>query len=403
MIRILYIIILAFIILPYQAIAVDLFEENFDTGGVQRDDTWTLRAGFDDINQGVGDIYEIVSFDSHSGGYSLRFNYNGRNGFCNTCGTSKHTQKSGFGNASFFVSDSGEDLTLRENSDQAAARSGKRVYNVTDGHTLWEVVSVDNQDATNDKLDLRLIKDGIGNNTRLNFQSGDQIEVARQCEVDGSRSVNKPELRSNCDEAISYFSGVPGTQQLGQSIYRRFYIKIEAVSVNYQTKLHFLIGKVNGSNKAYYLNLKTSASTFPDYYLHVELAQFKPDDPKYFYPNVNGELFTFKRGNWYYVEEQFKASDPVGALNGEYRLWLSEAGQEPVDSSTPIVEVTGFNVPVVDKNSLFGNVSSLTHSYGYIYLDDYKIAHDWNGPVTTDLRATNTLVPSSPPSELSKN
>ncbi|MBT8439720.1 MAG: hypothetical protein KJO91_08335 [Gammaproteobacteria bacterium] len=375
-----------------------LFDENFDTGGMQLNYTWKTGSGFDAISQGVGDLFEFVTADSHSGNYSLRFNYNGRNGICNTCGRSSHVHKTGLDGVNYFVSDSGEDLTSIDSSNKGPhAAPGRLVYNKSDGDALWEIVSIENHSAVNDKLTLRLLKSGIRSNPRNNFQSGDVVEIARECGVDGNFHNTMTDLRDNCDQAINYFSGVEGSQLPGQSIFRRFYFKVETPKPSYQTKFYFWVTRDdNNQYRSIYLNLQTTSQIFPDYYPLVELAQVKQSTPYIFGP---GDGFPsdviFKRGVWYYVEEEYKASTS-GNQNGEYRLWFGESGKEPVNQADHLLEVTGLNLDPVYNTSLFGNISTQDNRYGHLYFDDISISHSWNGPVRSDLRV-QSIPPPKPP------
>ena len=65
------------------------FETNFEDATLSfgiASPVWALLSGNVDT-YGPGNFFEVVEGNSHSGQYSLRFNYEGRNGICNTCGS----------------------------------------------------------------------------------------------------------------------------------------------------------------------------------------------------------------------------------------------------------------------------------------------------------------------------
>jgi hypothetical protein len=98
-------------------------------------------------------------------------------------------------------------------------------------------MSVETDTSLNDKLLLKLIKPGVGSSPRNNFKTGDKVEIARICGVDGfDRGV-----RNNCNRAIAYFKddSIVGTQGAGQSVFRRFYLLVQTPSTNIQTKFFF--------------------------------------------------------------------------------------------------------------------------------------------------------------------
>jgi hypothetical protein len=381
--------------------AVDLFEENFESGAlILDDDIWKMNPNnYNPITQGKGDLLEVINTESHSGNFSLQYNYNGRNGICNTCSRSINFHKAGHDNATYFVSNSGEDLTDSSDFSKAAAAPGKFVYNSSDGGALWKVVSVETDTSLNDKLLLKLIKPGVGTSSRNNFKTGDKVEIARICGVDGfDRGV-----RNNCNRAGAFFKNdsIVGTQLAGESIFRRFYLLVQTPSVNTQTKLYFWFVNDAGTIKSIFLNLKTNNNYFPDYYPHIELTQVKATQPGSFWPGSTDGMpadTIFKRGLWYYVEEEYQASNPADAENGVYRLWLAEAGEEPSnEAGTNILEVQGLKLPSVNGTSLFGNISTTSHRFGFYYIDDIRISNAWNGPVTTGLRLPANKAASRPP------
>jgi hypothetical protein len=304
----------------------------------------------------------------------LRFNYEGRNGKCNLCGWKNITQKSGHDSVSYAIDQLGQDLAL----DPFFATTDRIVQNNSNGYSTWRITSVGNQDAANDKLSLVKISDGIGGVTD-EFNSGDSISIARQCGVDGTvgGDINR---RSDCNQAISYFNDV--TQQYGQSIFRRVYLKADVSNPPYHQKLLYWTPIEGGPYILY------SEFDFRSPNMHIMNERPKSGGGIEVLRPMGAD---FLSGIWYYIEQEFKAQSAPGMSDGLYRLWFSEAGQE---TDTPLIELNGVELPPVKNTSLWGNLQHFEDSVGYWYIDDIKISDTRIGP--TD-GSGKTVAPPNPP------
>ena len=337
-----------------------LYETDFDSGNMpigSANPVWMLPSGASD-RFGTGNLFEVVTGNAHSGSYSLRFNYEGRNGVCNMCGSTARVQMSTSSPANYFLDDQGNDLTL----DPILASPGRIVYNTDDGFSKWQITSVTSQNSLNDKLLLTKINDGIGAASNI-FKSGDKINIYRQCGVDGKVGTDVTR-RSDCNIGITYFTKV--TQNYGESIFRRIYVKIDKNTVlPYTQKLRYWQLDSGGI----YLVVR-----------HVDTGRIFPyveglaghNGPSFIDTNID-----MKTGVWYYVEEQFKANSDPTTSDGEYRLWFAESGKEAVK---PVIELTGLDISPVKAASLWGNFQHHEDASGYWYLDDLAISTTRIGP-----------------------
>ena len=399
---------------------VNFFEMDFETpdkGSAPVKNTpypdWQLTPTFDD-HFGPGNHFTISNTSSHSGLRSLKFTYEARNDFCNTCGTYGAKHKTGLNNVDYFVADSGENLALKEDvkttkiNDGPAAQPKRHVYNKTNGFSQWEIVSVQNHTGNSDKLALKLLRPGINGETPV-FNGGDDIAIAKQCGVDGTIGVvqgkNDINRRSDCDSVITWFGNVK-PQVPGTSIFRRNYLKAEITSPVIRQKLHYLRpGQPNYGEIVLFGD--SSNSTAPD--VHGELTGFlKYGKLNSYKPALNNGFgsIIFQRGVWYYVEEEYKAATSNLAVpgtynpDGAYRLWFGKSGQEP-KFENPTFELTGIPLPPITGGdgqhiSFWGNMQHWTHSRGSWYMDDIKISDSFNGPVAGGVNNTATPKPPQP-------
>ena len=111
------------------------------------------------------------------------------------------------------------------------------------------------------------------------------------------------------------------------------------------------------------------------------------------------EGLKFERGNWYYVEQEYKSESSVGASDGAYRLWFAKSGEE---TTTPLVELTGIPLPPIrggsgSHMSLWGNFGHDKNTYGAWYIDDLVISNTKIGPLDRRLISNNNSFPSKAP------
>lgn len=393
---------------------------------------WTLST---DIlkTYGPGNHFIISDTSSHNGNFSLRFNYEGRNGLCNICGANefKHIQL-GHDGVDYFIADNGQDLSVVKGSqpetdnDGARAEPGKYVYDIDKGFSRWKILSLASENSPNDRLNLQLAQPGINGETTI--VGGDAILITRQCGVDGTiglkDGVNDISRRRDCNSVILWFGNI--TPQLpGKSIFRRQYLKAEVTSPAVRQKLHYL--RPERDDKNFRGEVVLFGQTSSEDIIEPELSGLGAfGAEKQIYKPATATEFEgleFKRGIWYYVEEQYKAAtlnlaydatiDPNAFpdnpniqkynADGEYRLWFSESGHEPTQGS-PTLEVTGIRLPPITGGdgthiSLWGNTQHHTHNRGSWYIDDIQISNAFNGSIPQN--GKNVFPPLSP--EVSAN
>ena len=449
------------------ASAVDYLELDFEsaaTGQTPASFTgypiWFLPPSFD-RNYGPGNHFEVVDTTAHSGNNSLRFTYDGRNGFCNTCGTKLVLHKEGLDGADYFVANDGQDLTLfnellvdsngkpilNSKGEQIFtslphASPGKMVYNQSQGYAQWEIVSIATENTKNDKLLLKSVRPGIGNfaNAKPEINGRDQVSIARQCGVDGSIGIvnGQPSInrRSDCDSVISWLGGItPGIQPSGGSIFRRAYIKTDSVDPPQGQKLNYAFLGRSGAT-----NTTVPITTIPTYAVIIPVGEYQSDtnriepwlvglgplgrESRYEPGKGLPDGFHFEHGEWYYIEQEFKAESYtttglvegrdrngngtdqwtlngyVGQGDGEYRLWISKSGEEP-DKNNPTIEETGLALPPITGGqgthmSLWGNHQHERHSRGVWYMDDIIISDQYIGPAPSPTKL-GKATPKSPP------
>ncbi len=376
-----------------------LFQLDFESGLPNPIDTpipiWALPTQMA-TSTGTGNLFEINNNIAHSGNSSLMLNPNGRNGRCNTCGGKKltHDTDINLDGVTYFVTSTQDDLSLSANKG-AAAKYGRLLYNETKGFSVWKIISVGTENSTNDKLTVELLKSGINNDPAI-FSSGDEIYIARQCGVDGNFTSNIHQ-RDDCNILINSLINITGTQAPGQSIFRRFYMRMDLVKPANMKLRYWTSNLIDPSNATHvYFNASGLGNKFPvtpqvltvnnD---TVDKTHLSNDGKTFVYKPGSGatdmpEGLNFERSKWYYIEEEFLAAtlDPADSsgktyLNdGEYRLWISESGKEATDGATPIVNISEMQLPVVERATFWGNYQHVSHTIGKIYIDDFVIATD---------------------------
>ncbi len=351
--RLLHLATLFLLVLPTsQPSAREFFNLDFEDGQKPPINTppnanseWSLTPIFDTV-YGPGNHFVVTNTTSHSGNFSLKFTYEGRNGFCNTCGTREYTHKAGLDGVDFFVVDSGIDLTDTEDPNTTkpdrgpAAGPGKLVFNKSNGYSKWRVTAVestvpeDPSTFNNDKLLLKLLKPGI-NGEPPQFNGNDAVAIARKCGVDGNFG-GKIDRRSDCDPVIVWFGNVadgsdpavPAAQSPGTSIFRRVYLKQEITSGKIHQKLHYIRPDLTGEYQdelrvfadsrrgplapqiTNFKSLDGPGLIKPGSDFLVDLTNDGIDNPTPA-PNFTNNLdpaFEFERSVWYYLEEEYQAA-----------------------------------------------------------------------------------------------
>ncbi|MDT8281488.1 MAG: hypothetical protein RQ982_01605, partial [Gammaproteobacteria bacterium] len=373
----------------------------------------TMANSFPSV-YGPNNHFNITNTTSHSGQYSLKFTYEAKNNICNTCGSGPCLAcksffpdhiKTGHDGVNYFISAAGENLTIADNpstakkDDGPKALPGRIIYDRDSGFSKWEITSVTNENAINDKLNLKLLSKGINGEETIN--SGDTIAITRQCGVDGLVGVvegeNDVNRRSDCNSVIMWFANVT-PQEPGTSVFRRNYLKSEVSSPIIHQKLHYLKPGRNGPLEGTIVLFADSNQTnAPN--TNLQLTGMKLYGGVGIYrPGLdNGfEGLIIERSIWYYIEEEYQAAtvktiDAAGEVteynnNGAYKLWFSKAGDEPTNKNTPSFKLEGIPLPPIKGGagteiSFWGNLQHSTHTRGSWYIDDVIISNTWNGPV----------------------
>lgn len=386
---------------------------------------WSLHPTFDNVF-GSDNHFEI-STNSHSGEHSLKFTYEARNNFCNTCGGKTLKHKKGLDDRDYFVANNGEDLTQEyypaklKNSKKPKkgivtrpaphAEIGKIIYNKSRGYSQWEITGISKHTTNNDQLSLKLLQPGIGEykNRKSVFNGGDKTSITRQCGMDGIIGKVNGEFdinrRSDCNNVIVWFGDIKANiQPTGSSIFRRVYLQSTIKNAPTGHKLNYA-RLLRGGDSKISRGISTIASFHNDKFeLHLTgfkkmggLGRYRPgtNNPK----NIHGDL-NFENATWYYLEQEYKAETFTikthvnakgkviidsyrGNGDGEYRLWFAKSGEE---SETPVLELKKLHLPPFlggtgTHMSLWGNIGHHTNSYGNWYMDDIKISTEKIGPV----------------------
>lgn len=393
------------------ATAVVFFETDFESGipaASVPSPIWWLQPTFPNF-VGTGNHFEISTTSSHSNNSSLRFTYEARNNICNTCGTRSYTHKVGLDGVNYFLSDTDTDLTSTvyitskgtNNGTGPAAEPGRLIYNTDGGFAEWIISSIANDGGTNNRLNVELRKPGINGEPAV-FNGGDNVVIARQCNVDGTiGGGSSPDRRSDCNVAIAWFANIGSNDQdPGDSLFRRVYLKQEVNSPNVRQKLGYVRPDRGGDyqGEVVFFGHSTNGVMIPQV---AGLTKYGAPIANYNPGNGLPANLEIERSKWYYVEIEYKAATYNGLSynnDGEYRLWFSESGSEPVQSN-PTLEVTGISLPPIvggggTHASFWGNVQHWTHARGSWYIDDFIISDSFNGPVILD--GANTAPPKHP-------
>lgn len=410
--------------------AVDFYINDFDNGGtppkyftnsgslVDGEPAWSLAPDFMDL-YGPTNHFFLTTDTAHSAPYSLRISYEGKNGICNTCGTTWRAEdKVDFAHAgpdgvNYFIEERGTNLSVADylsttkEDDGSKAKVGRFVYNRSNGFSRWKITDVIDANATKDRLNLKLDREGMNGEKTIN--KGDNIAIARRCGLDGTigikKGVNDIVRRADCNSIIQWFTYVePTDQDPGTSIFRRAYLKQETTSPNVRQKLHYFRPDRGGPNQGEIPTFghRGKGVTEPQVSGFTRYNGQAIITPTTSPQNLAG--LEFERSKWYYVEEQYQAStqdlvaDPGGNVyndDGAYRLWFGESGAEPIQGE-PTLEVLNLTLPPISGGtgthiSFWGNLQHETHARGHWYIDDVSIKDEFNGIVT--LNGANTSPP----------
>lgn len=349
--------------------AETFFKSNFDDGVINSEGKWTWEAAYSPSNvfgmmAGKGDVYEVSSSISLNGGYSLRLDFSGRNGLCNSCGFDTYNASSslpGTGSTSLIIDGA--------NFSSIFPSSLRKVFNKDDRWAAWSV-----SEASGSQLSFgggEPVSNAMGG-SKL-FKPGDEIKITKACGLDGvvGGDINR---RSDCDLAINYLEGISSADfDFGKTLSKRFYLYIDQAAVLPN------IGLKLGYNK---FKNKTAIPVLDVDRDETLTVQTPSSNSRWAFPG-----FQFQRGRWYYLEETFVRETADGVADGIYKLYLSSVGE---NNSEPLVERIDVAYGAISAMSIIGNWQHTNDASGYVYIDSIEIADHYIGPV--DYKA-----PSNPP------
>lgn len=337
-----------------------LFEEDFSdpiNGNPNPIWSWNLQEGKrDGMMLGENDIYQVVKgeqFISHRA--SLRMNFSGRNGLCNTCG--------------------GEYVEVASISDGKACVSSQvekhedYVYNLSNEFSTWKVV----ESSGGTCFDTQSPKQpSIGNATSV-VEVGDAIFLPNICGETGTvgRNIDR---RSDCDKAINQLQGVSSTNlDYGETISRRFYLYIpkETTLPDVTFKLGYSTWQ-RPDESFRYSTLKISVQRDLTLELHT------PDGGKYVRSASSSDAFMVPRDEWVYFEEIFTKESSPESSDASYTLYVNPIDEE---GTNPITHVDNFVLGDLRGMSIGGNWQHMNDVEGYIYFDNIVISKSKVGQV----------------------
>ncbi len=332
------------------------FQEDFERGTVTSNPNpqWSLNAPMSANNIdrammfGQNDIYTVSNTVAHSGKYSFRLDFAGRNNWCNQCGTKE-------------IKVSQADL----NSGCATISGGpwgKVIYNKTNGFSSWNVTA-----NSKSKVCFETSKaQGSSLLSSSELSSGAALKVPYQCGVNGTVGGSKGR-RSDCNKAINYLNGASSDDfGFGKTLSRRFYLYIPSATKLPDTtlKLGYVHFKKNGGVASNKLKLSVQRG------LTLELNA--PGG------NVTNK-YAIKKDTWHYFEEVFTRESSDSASNGSYKLYVG-AVERGDNLSKPVVTQSNIKLGSLVDMSINGNFQHFSDASGYVYFDDFLISDRYVGP-----------------------
>lgn len=337
--------------------ARDWFVQDFDSGiSASPAPVLSWKAPYNpDSNQygmmlGPKDIYSVVSGGAVGrAGNVLRLSFDGRNGWCNQCGSEERT------------------ITSAEASSGclsvAGGTWGASIFNKSRGFSKWKVSSVNSNSVCVNKS----APEATGMTGDGALVAGDVVAVPYQCGVNGIVGGNVSR-RSDCDLAINYLANVSGVAfQPSNTLSRRMYLYIPSSTVMPGTGL-----------KLGYVNFKSASGSTNK---AIPLISVQRDERLEIDSNAifgfKQTPFFFKRDTWVYLEEVWKRESSVGASDGTYAMYAAFEGQEVKE---PILAVSGLQYGTLEDFSIIGNWQHTNDAKGALYIDDIIITDHFQGP-----------------------
>jgi hypothetical protein len=350
------IVIISFFFFQTNCFAEIYFEEDFETGTVSTspNPVWHWKDPITPGNPsapmyygGENDIYTVSSKKVHNGKYALAMDYNGRNGFCNACGTIE------------VVVD--ETSALSQCINITGSPWGSSIYNKTNGFSQWAVTSSSENEVCFDASTAI----GPSMTSPNSISVGDVLKLPYQCDVNGTiaKRINR---RSDCNKAINYLDGIEAEHLgYGKSISRRFYVYIPSNAILPSITLKLGYAHFRKSGKRVSNTLKVSVQRNMQFELGTPGGIVVPD-------------YYVDKDKWYYMEEVWTRETSEIATDGSYKLY---AGPEGTDVFTPIVTQTNVLVGELIDMSINGNWQHTNDVSGFTYFDDILISDGYAGPI----------------------
>jgi hypothetical protein len=300
---------------------------------------------------GENDIYTVSADRPYTGTYSWKLDFEGRNNWCNQCGSKEVVLTDSDINSSC--------VTL------AGGPFASYMFNKDNGFSAWDVLSNENGMVCWDGASVRA--ESLFSQSQ--FSTNDRVAFPYQCDVNGVVG-GRIGRRSDCNKAINYLEGVSSQHfSFGQSIARRFYLYIpsETVLPNITLKLGYAHFRKDGRRVANTLKLSVQRG------LTLEMSA----------PGGNfTDGFRLERNRWYYFEELFTRESAVNAGDGEYVLWVSASDEQ---NPQPIRRQSNINIGELLDMSFNGNFQHTNDAKGVIFFDDVVIADQRVGPIFSTL------------------
>ena len=333
---------------PVQADEVLFFDDFRDEVDSNPNPVWNWDV-YPDVRKGMmvgeDDIYEVVEgerFLSH--GRSLRMDFSGRNGHCNTCS----------GQYSEVTSVSGKMACASKDEEQTESY----IYNLTNHFTTWRVLEAESNSSVICFDNSSPLSNAIYSK-EAEINTGDSIYIPRVCGVNGTIGQNI-DRRSDCNKAINYLEGISSSDlNYGETISRRFYLYIpkETKLPDVTLKLGYSYWQRNGNVDSSSLKISVQRGR------SLELSM--PNDDRH------GTMDTFQvpLDEWVYFEELFTRETSSSANDARYTLYASSINSY---DDKPIVSVSDFTLGEIKRMSIGGNwqhfkdVSSKQNRHGQL-------------------------------------
>jgi len=333
-----------------------LFQDDFENAVINGspNPVWSWQTPFSKDNPygmmyGEGDIYSNKEV-SLGGRLSrvLSLNFNGRNGFCNICGSAT------------------EVVTASELQEQCLSTSGgpfsSKIFNKDGGFSIWATTGVDVNNVCFDGT--KPVGSSLfGDNA---IEAGDELKLPYQCGINGTIG-NDVDRRSDCNLAINYLNDIKHEHfQPGMVLSRRMYLYIPQSTIlpDNGVKLGYTVfQRPNERAVGIIPVIRTSRK-----------SRLEIEGGSYFdYQFAN---YHFARDVWHYIEEVWTRESATGKRDGSYRLYAGEVGS---DTAVPLLSLTDIEYGDIKKLSIIGNWQHQNDAIGNVYIDNVMVANRFIG------------------------